>query len=167
MPDFIVELKPHSRLFLSYQDEPRVTIGADRVTFRLTDAEHTRVTAAIARHFVEVGDWGEKDLAASAYYDWCQKEQVPFVKVSRVPSGKRRCEVDTYTTRYDLSREGVERVVAIFKAASRFRPRNEDDRRYDVGPNWCVCEHITPAKAREVALALFETASQFGVLHGQ
>ncbi|MCP4541334.1 MAG: hypothetical protein GY832_29740 [Chloroflexi bacterium] len=154
MPIFQVDIQPIGQINYILRNKPKIKLSRDFVQFKFSDIEHDKLQQAIEKGWVYVSGKTEERIA-TAYYVWCITEERPFVKVTKQRSEKCRCELDTYTTSYNLTEEGMDQVESLFRKSIQFRGRAKKNVILDVG-NWSVCNYIPVDKAEEVALSLLE-----------
>lgn len=114
----------------------------------------------VAQYDVDSGAWAYHHpdaLVLTAYWLWCQAEQRPWVMVTQKRSEVWQCDLDMYTTNYNLSERGLDLVEDLFRRTLRKRKRRSR-MITDVG-NWSVCNCIPVEKIEYVASALLDIGS--------
>lgn len=89
------------------------------------------------------------------YWNWCKKQNLPFVKVTKEPR-KRKVSVvlDMFTTDKQLTEEGIERVKFLLMAIT------EDKSSYGYGKERSYSSGVTPERAEPAAQLLFVIANE-------
>jgi len=136
---------------------PRATVGNGVIEFSLTDREHGILHQAIERGWICTTGRSSDRLVLSAYWLWCQAEQRPWVMVTQRRSKVWQCDLDMYTTDYNLSERGLGLVENLFRQTLRKRKRR-GRMIADVG-NWSVCNCIPVEQIEYVASALLDIGS--------
>lgn len=155
MKQFQIKRKVIARAFAcQLEKNPHATMGNGVIDFSFTDEQYDTLHQAIDRGWICVTGKAADQLVLTAYWLWCETEQRPWVKVTR----RRKfcqCDLDMYTTSYNLSEWGLDRVAHLFRQTLRGRRGKVIA---DVG-NWSVCNRIPVEEMEYVASTLFEIGS--------
>lgn len=139
------------------EDHPRATIGNGVIGFTFTNEQYDTLHQATERGWICVTGRSADQLVLTAYWLWCQAEQRPWVMVTQKRSEVWQCDLDMYTTNYNLSERGLDLVEDLFRRTLRKRKRRSR-MITDVG-NWSVCNCIPVEKIEYVASALLDIGS--------
>ncbi len=156
-------------LRVDFAHTAKIQSHRDHILFHLSESEYEEVQKAIKQKWIfMLGNVHKKKnlLLDKVYWTWCRETETPFVKVVQATSRSSKCEchLDVYTTDYDLSDEGLDKVEELFQQNGNFRRMRKDSRQYELG-NWNVCEHIPVEKASYVATQLLNIANTYRKIH--
>jgi hypothetical protein len=159
MYTFKIEISPRGLGAVGYglRNMPNVEVHRDHLLFKLATPEYQRLQESINQKWVHTTKYLKDDVVTTAYYIWCISTETPYVRVTKLTPRKYRCELDTYTTSYNLTGKGLQEIERLFKQDGNFRGKRRGEAWYDIG-DWSVCEHIPAEKAPSVANALLEIA---------
>ncbi|HNT74368.1 MAG TPA: hypothetical protein PKH77_05020 [Anaerolineae bacterium] len=157
MPTFQIDIQYVGSLHYSLRNQRSVRLSKDCVEFKFSEAGYSKLQQAIDKGWVYISGKAE-EIVATAYYVWCVSQERPFVKVSKQWSETCQCELDTYTTSYNLSEEGLIAIDSLFRRIAQVQGKAKGKVIMDVG-DWSVCNYIPLDKAEDVALALLEIAN--------
>jgi hypothetical protein len=156
MPVFRVDIRCAGGFF-GYLQKPTVKFSKDHVEFNFSEEEYDTLKHAINKGWILVSGKRE-EILATAYYIWCRSEKRPFIKFTKERQ-KCQCDLDTFTTDYDLTEKGVYEVEALFLQFAQFRGVAKRNRILDAGRNWSVCNYIPIDKVEEMGSSLLEIAN--------